>query len=540
MKLGMFDPPELDPYSRISGSELDSPEHRALARKIANESMVLLKNDGVLPIKNLGTNIVVIGPLAEQGRVLLGNYNGQPSHTVTILEGIKKEFVGANVSFEPGTMFLSREAKPVPASALSVDGKPGVKVDFAQMDMSDINHPKRTAAFASRVDSVVDLSASPLPEGAKGVRQLSVQWTADLTAPETGDYNLGMISSGSFRIRLNGNSVTSAWDSNGAESRVGRVHLEAGKPAKLEVTYSPNESGETVAKLVWVKLDLKPQPEAIEAARKADVVVAVVGITSELEGEEMQVVEPGFKGGDRTSLDLPAPEEELIEELGATGKPLVVVLTNGSALGVNWAKEHANAILEAWYPGEEGGTAVAETLSGANNPAGRLPVTFYKDVAQLPAFEDYAMKGRTYRYFEGTPLFPFGYGLSYTTFGYKDLKLPDQALAAGEDLHASVTVTNTGKVAGDEVVQLYINFPAVAGAPGKALRGFKRIHLDPGAAQEVHFELKPRDLSIVTDAGVPEVPAGEFTVSVGGGQPGTSAPTVAGSFKVSETQTLPE
>ena len=295
-----------------------------------------------------------------------------------------------------------------------------------------------------------------------------------------------------------------------------------------------------MAKLVWVKLDLKPQPEAIDAARKADVVVAVVGITSELEGEEMQVVEPGFKGGDRTSLDLPAPEEELIEELAATGKPLVVVLTNGSALGVNWAKEHANAILEAWYPGEEGGTAVAETLSGANNPAGRLPVTFYKDVAQLPAFENYAMKGRTYRYFEGTPLFPFGYGLSYTTFGYQDLKLPDQPLAAGENLHASVTVTNTGKMAGDEVVQLYLKFPAVAGAPNKALRGFQRIHLEAGASQQVRFDLKPRDLSIVTDVGAPEVPAGEFTVSVGGGQPGTGAPAVAGSFKVSEAQTLPE
>ena len=540
MKLGMFDPPELDPYSRISGSELDSPEHRALARKIANESMVLLKNDGVLPIRGFGTNIAVIGPLAEQGRVLLGNYNGQPSHTVTILEGIKKEFVGANVTFSPGTMFLSREAAPVPASALSVDGKPGAKVDFAQMDTSDINHPKRTAAFASRIDPVVDLSSAPLPEGAKGVRQLSVQWTADLTAPETGDYNLGMVSSGSFRIRLNGKPVTSAWDSNGAESRVGRVHLEAGKAAKLEVTYSPNENGEQVAKLVWVKLDLKPQPEAIEAAKKADVVVAVVGITSELEGEEMQVDEPGFKGGDRTSLDLPGPEEQLIEALAATGKPLVVVLTNGSALGVNWANEHANAIVEAWYPGEEGGTAVAETLSGANNPGGRLPVTFYKDVAQLPAFEDYAMKGRTYRYFEGKPLYPFGYGLSYTSFGYKDLKLVEKSLAAGEDLHASVRVTNTGKVAGDEVVQLYLKFPAVAGAPDKALRGFKRVHLDAGASQEVQFDLKPRDLSIVTDAGVPEVPAGEFTVTVGGGQPGTDAPTVAGAFKVKESQTLPE
>jgi beta-glucosidase len=217
-----------------------------------------------------------------------------------------------------------------------------------------------------------------------------------------------------------------------------------------------------------------------------------------------------------------------------------VVLTNGSALGVNWAKEHANAILEAWYPGEEGGTAVAETLSGANNPAGRLPVTFYKDVAQLPPFADYAMKGRTYRYFEGQPLYPFGYGLSYTTFAYKDLKLPGKPLVAGEDLSASVTVTNTGKVAGDEVVQLYLKFPGVDGAPNKALRGFQRIHLEPGASQELHFDLRPRDLSLVTDAGEPEVPTGEFTVSVGGGQPGTGATTVAGTFKVKETQALPE
>ena len=547
MKLGMFDPPELDPYSRISGSELDSPEHRALARKIAKEAMVLLKNDGVLPIKSLGTNIAVIGPLAEQSGVLLGNYNGQPTHTVTILEGIKKEFVGANVTFEPGTGFLSREASPVPASALSVDGKPGAKIDFAQLDTTDINHPKRTAGFGSRIDPVVDISVAPMPAEAKGIRQLSVHWESDLTAPETGDYNLGLISSGFFRLRLNGKPVTSAWDSNGAESKVGRVHLEAGKPARLEVDYSPGEGSEPVAKLVWEKLDMKPQSAAIEAAKKQAAasgqpqqVVAVVGITSELEGEEMQVDEPGFKGGDRTSLDLPAPEEALIEELAATGKPLVVVLTNGSALAVNWAKEHANAILEAWYPGEEGGTAVAQTLSGANNPGGRLPVTFYKDAAQLPPFEDYAMKGRTYRYFEGEPLFPFGYGLSYTTFGYTDLKLPEKPLAAGEDLHASVTVTNTGKVAGDEVVQLYLTFPPVAGAPKRALRGFQRIHLEPGAFLGVQLVLNSRQLGIVTEAGVPEVPAGEFRVSVGGGQPGTGAPTVTGTFKVKETQTLPE
>ncbi|HEY1254345.1 MAG TPA: glycoside hydrolase family 3 C-terminal domain-containing protein, partial [Terracidiphilus sp.] len=280
--------------------------------------------------------------------------------------------------------------------------------------------------------------------------------------------------------------------------------------------------------------------EAIAAAKSADVVVAVVGITSELEGEEMKVTEEGFKGGDRTSLDLPKPEEELIESLSAAGKPLVVVLVNGSALGVNWAQAHANAILEAWYPGEEGGAAVAETLSGKNNPAGRLPVTFYKSIDQLPPFENYAMKGRTYRYFEGEPLYPFGYGLSYTTFSYSGLTLPATPVAAGSPVVAEVTVTNTGKLAGDEVAQLYLEFPKVGGAPLKALRGFQRIHLDPGASQKLRFELRPRDLSIVTEAGEPIIAEGQYMLSIGGGQPHTSAQVVEHGFEVKGTLALPE
>jgi beta-glucosidase len=206
-----------------------------------------------------------------------------------------------------------------------------------------------------------------------------------------------------------------------------------------------------------------------------------------------------------------------------TGKPLAVVPLNGSALAVNWINDHADAVLEAWYPGEEGGAAVAETLSGKNNPAGRLPVTFYKDVSQLPNFEDYGMANRTYRYFSGKPLFPFGYGLSYTTFSYSDLSVPTQAVAAGQPLNADVTVTNTGKVAGDEVVQVYLKFPDVKGAPQIALRGFQRIHLEPGASQKVHFELKDRDLGMVTELGSPIVAAGDYTISIGGGQPDTGA-----------------
>jgi len=540
MKLGMFDPPEMVPYSKIDESQLSSAEHRDMARKIADESMVLLKNDGTLPLKTSGIKIAVIGPLADRTKVLLGNYNGSPTHTVSILEGLRKEFAGASIQYVPGSQFMSQDADSVPAAALTAGGKPGISVSYSKLDMTDINSPEAMKPLATRSESTVDASAKPFPTEVANVHPLVIRWDGEITAPETGDYNLGMKSNGFFRLQLGGKNVTSSWGGDGNEAKLGRVHLEAGKPTALHVEYGPPETGTPIARLVWSKVDLKPQPEAIAAAKKADVVVAVLGITSELEGEEMQVSEPGFEGGDRTSLDLPKAEEDLLEALVATGKPVVLVLTNGSALAVNWAKEHVNAIVDAWYPGEEGGTAVAETLSGKNNPAGRLPVTFYKDVSQLPNFQDYTMKGRTYRYFEGAPLYPFGYGLSYTTFAYSALSLPTAALSAGEPMTAQVTVTNTGKRAGDEVAQLYLKFPDVSGAPIRALRAFQRVHLEPGQSQAVRFDLKQRDLSMVSDAGEPVIPEGKYSVSVGGGQPDMDAPSVTGSFEVKGSIVLPE
>ncbi len=541
MKLGMFDPPEMVPYNKIDEKLLDSAGHRAMARKMANEAMVLLKNDGVLPLKTAGVKIAVIGPLADQTKVLLGNYNGTPSHTVSILEGIRNEFGGATVNYVAGTQFLGNDGVPVPASALTVDGKPGIKASYAKLDMSNLNNPAAAKPVAVRVEATIDASASSLPAEAAAVKPLTIHWEGMLTAPNTGDYNLGMAAAGYFRMQLDGKDVTSSYGGDGKAAKLGRVHLEGGKPAKLQVDYAFGFGGDEIAaKLMWSKVDLKPQPAAIDAAKAADVVVAVVGITSELEGEEMQVQEEGFKGGDRTSLDLPKPEEALLEAVAATGKPLVVVLTNGSALGVNWAKAHANAILDAFYPGEEGGAAVAETLSGKNNPAGRLPVTFYKDVSQLPPFEDYAMKGRTYRYFEGEPLYPFGYGLSYTSFSYSNLTGPTDPVQAGSPASFDVTVTNTGKTAGDEVAQLYLEFPIVPGAPLRALRGFQRVHLDPGASQAVHFRLRPRDLSMVTEAGEPIVAEGQYTISVGGGQPHSGAQVVNSTFTIKGQQILPE
>jgi beta-glucosidase len=266
----------------------------------------------------------------------------------------------------------------------------------------------------------------------------------------------------------------------------------------------------------------------------------VVGITSKLEGEEMKVDVPGFKGGDRTSLNLPAEEEALLGALKGSGKPLVVVLMNGSALAVNWANDHANAILEAWYAGEEGGTAIAQTLAGANNPGGRLPVTFYKGIEQLPEFEDYAMKNRTYRYFAGEPLYPFGYGLTYAKFEYSNLKLSSPELEAGNPVSVEVDVRNSSRRAGDEVVELYVNFPKLPGAPRRALRGFTRVHFDAGQTRHVTLALPPRALSYVNEAGDRMVSAGDYVISAGGGQPGTPAAQADARLSIRGEQKLPE
>ena len=540
VKLGMFDPPEMVPYSTIDEKELDTPEHRAMAHALANESMVLLKNDGTLPLKPGALKIALIGPLADQAKYLLGNYNGVPTHTVSVLEGLKAEFPEAQITFVPGTQFLRNDGDTVPASAFTTsDGKPGVKLEFAT---GEIFGGKPTIV-ATRDVTTVDLRAGDVPQEATGKYPMRAEWSGLLAPTESGDYSIGVrFQAGFAKVSVNEKPVAQGWagaDDVG-QTKVGHVHLEQGKKVSLKVEYSKPNAGPIRAQMIWSKYDPKPSSEAIAAARDADVVVAVLGITSELEGEEMPVSEEGFKGGDRTSIDLPKPEEELLEAVTATGKPVVLVLANGSALAVNWAREHANAILESWYAGEEGGAAIAETLSGKNNPAGRLPVTFYTGIEQLPPFEDYVMKGRTYRYFEGRPLYPFGYGLSYTTFSYSGLTLPTSGIKAGDSLTAKVMVTNTGKRDGDEVAQLYLAFPHVAGAPLRALRGFKRVHLKAGESQTVQFELRDRDLSMVTEAGAPIIAKGKYSVSVGGGQPNTEAPSVSGTFQMKGTKTLPE
>lgn len=538
MKLGMFDPPELVPYSRIDEKKLDSAEHRAMAREIANKSMVLLKNDGILPLKKGPTRIAVVGPLADQTRYLLGNYTGQPTHTVSVLEGLKAEFPEAQINFVAGTQFLRKDGVPVPASVFTTaEGQPGLNQEFATGQLFG----GKPTVLATRSVSSVDAKSADIPSEASNKSPLLVQWNGFLTPTETGEFRIGLRFQGGFAsVFVDGKQIAQGWGGSEVETKVGRVHLEQGKKVAIKVNYSLRNGELKVAQLIWSKYDPRPSPDAIEAAKNSDVVIAVLGITSELEGEEMPVDEEGFKGGDRTSLDLPKPEQELLEAVSATGKPVVLVLANGSALSVNWAKQHVNAILESWYAGEEGGAAIAETLSGKNNPAGRLPVTFYTGVEQLPPFGDYSMNDRTYRYFKGKPLYPFGYGLSYTTFSYSGLTLPKNPIKAGDPLVMDVTVTNTGKRDGDEVAQVYLSFPNVAGAPLRALRAFKRVHLKPGESQKLRFELQERDLSMVSEAGEPMIAEGQYSVSVGGGQPDTGAPTVIGRFQVKGTKKLPE
>ena len=534
-RLGEFDPPELVRYTQTGDSEIDSEAHRSLALQTARESMVLLKNDGILPLNSQFKNIAVIGPSAESTRVLLGNYSGTPSRATSALQGIRKIFPNAHVTYAAG-MNLLREEERVPASVFSTeDGKPGLSAQYYP------NKEFSGPPLLERLDRYVNVE--PPPQGPNslaqppGPNEFSVRWTGFLAPVESGTYQLRPTAS-SNRLWLDGNLIIDTSAVGGDAPKAAIVKLEKGHRYAFRLEAVSRDDGG--ATLVWLPLLPDPLRDAVAAAQSADVIVAFAGITSQLEGEELQVSLPGFKGGDRTSLDLPKEEEELLQALKNTGKPLVIVLMNGSALSVNWADKNANAILEAWYPGEEGGTAVAETLAGLNNPAGRLPVTFYKSVEQLPPFEDYALKNRTYRYFTDEPLYPFGYGLSFSKFAYRHLKLTRDKLNAGDPLELGVDVKNSSSREGDEVVQLYLEFPNVPGAPLRALRGFQRVHLPAGESRHVRFSLNPRDLSMVNEAGEHVVASGAYHLSIGGGQPGTNAESVRTSFVIRGEAKLPD
>jgi beta-glucosidase len=529
IKLGMFDPPERVKWTRIPYSVNDSPENSRLAEETARKSIVLLKNErGVLPLsKDVGT-IAVIGPNADDVEVLLGNYNGTPSHPVTPLEGIRKKagsstevIYARGCDIAEGVPFY----EPVPDAALLTEvdgeGRSGVTLEFFD-NLNFEGDPVRT-----EVQPNIKVSwdnRSPYPE--LTYNRYSVRWSGTVTVPETGDYSF-RAAGGFGRLFLDGKPHGGTF---GMTPQF--VNLKAGKPYPIKVEI-PDRFGRMNIELQWSINNRDYTAEAIAAARKADVAVLFLGLSPRLEGEEMPVQVEGFSGGDRVSIDLPKVQEELMRAVIATGTPTVLVLLNGSAVAVNWADANIPAIVEAWYPGQAAGTAIADVLFGDYNPGGRLPITFYKSLDKMPPFDDYSMKERTYKYFTGDPLYPFGHGLSYTTFAYSDLEVPE-SVPAGKPVNVSVTVANTGARAGDEVVQVYVSDrEASVPVPIRKLAGFKRITLEAGSSQKVSFTIDPRELSLITDDTRRMIEPGVFNLSIGGKQPG-----FAGTADAATTQTV--
>lgn len=565
IELGMFDPEKSVPYNSIPFSEDDSTAHRTLAQKAAEEAMVLLKNEnGTLPLKAGGKagvkTIAVVGPNAASLLALEGNYNAIPSHPVLPVDGIAAQFAGATVLYAQGAPYADGLELPAPRTLFhTANGAEGLTgAYFANADLTG-------TPVVTGTDSQIDFDwthASPVPGLSQG--NYSVRWTGTLTPPRPGAYQFG-IKVGrcggcanrerdvrDLAITVDGKPVdvtrhTPGTDEPDTVMPEFDLTFADARPHAITIEYRHSRATDVdIVSLRWMAPAAAELDQAVAVAKKADVVVAFVGLTSELESEETPVHAEGFSGGDRTSIDLPATQEKLLEAVGAvckqTGKPLVVVLENGSALAVNWAATHADAILEAWYPGEAGGAAIAQTLAGKNNPGGKLPVTFYTGVNELPAFENYSMRNRTYRYYTGEPLYGFGYGLSYTRFAFSGLKLSDPSLQAGKGLIVEADVKNTGKLAGDEVAELYMMPPKTDLSPQRQLIAFDRVHLRPGERKHLRFQLDPRQLSVVDATGKRAMMAGQYTLSLGGGQPDATpaAPGATGKFAITGEQDLPK
>ncbi len=519
-KLGMFDPPEMVPFSKIPYSENDSEEHRKLALKAAQESIVLLKNDkNTLPLKKNLKKIAVIGPTADSYDMLLGNYNGTPSRYSTPLTGITEKVNGkTEVVFEQGCNLVEDGPilNPIKTEMVSFEGKPGLKMEYFKETNLE-GEP-----FFSEVNEMGNASFIQfrrIPGMERGMKY-SVRWTGKLTMPVSGDIEFTVSGDDGYRLFIDGNPIVEDWTNHEqATTKSNHIQLEKGKSYDFKVEFFQN-TGFPRLTVEWDIYNTDHFKNAVDLAKSSDAVIFVGGITARLEGEEMRVSYDGFSGGDRTKISLPKVQEDLIKALHETGKPVILVLTSGSALGAVWEKENIPAIVQLWYPGEEGGTALADVLFGDCNPSGRLPVTFYQSVDQLPPFNDYNMKGKTYRFFEGEPLWAFGYGMSYTTFDYSDFKVPEK-MKTGEDLNVSVKVKNTGKMAGSEVVQLYLKCPdASVPVPLKSLEGIKKVNLNPGEEMTVEFMLDPQQMAVFYDDGNFMMEPGFVEVYVGGSQPG--------------------
>jgi beta-glucosidase len=526
-RLGMFDPSDRVPYAKIPISENDSAAHRQLAREAARQAIVLLKNEaGALPLGASVRRIAVVGPSADDPVALLGNYNGVSSRQVTPLEGIERQFPNAVVRHALGATYTGVTPALVPSAFLAPPDGNGHGLLAEYFPNDDLQGEPALRRREAR--AYLDMATEPADVLAGvGREKYSVRWTGTLTPPAAGEHQVIVRTNrwnrtGRARLFLDdreldlgGGPSTQVTSTQAAPAfrrpAPAKVQLEAGRTYAVRVEFRQTGAGGSL-QLAWIPPAAAALAEAEALARDSDVAIVCVGLSSDLEGEEMRGLDiPGFRGGDRTALELPEPQEALVKAVTATGRPVIVVLTSGSAVALNHAAAHAKAVLAAWYGGEEAGSAIAETLAGASNPAGRLPVTFYTSADQLPPFTDYAMRGRTYRYFTGAPLYPFGFGLSYSSFAYSDLSA--KRTSAGAEVR--VAVRNTSARDGDEVVQLYLAGGSAEGAPIRSLRGFQRIRLKAGERREVTFVIPSENL-----------PRSAVEVSVGGGQPLAGIPHV--------------
>jgi beta-glucosidase len=526
----MFDADGKSPYADIPASENNTPAHRNLALQAARESIVLLKNDGTLPLRGSIHTIAVVGPDAEMLESIEGNYNATAPDPVLPFEGIEKQFGDrTRIEYAQGSIFVEGAGAPIPSTALRPDAssrQSGLKGEY--FDHADFSGEPRL----DRVDRTIDFDWNRVPP-AQGIpaSAFAVRWSGKLVPPAAGDYVLEATGpKDRAQIYLDGKLIASGNDS-------ARLHFADTTPHAIRVEYI-HQSEDKDFELDWQPPEEALRDSAVKVAREADVVVAFVGLSPDLEGEEMHVKASGFDGGDRTRIELPDVQDKLIRALLGTDKPVVIVLMSGSAIALSSDAQRANAILEAWYPGEEGGDAIAETLAGQNNPAGRLPVTFYRSTGDLPSFKDYSMANRTYRYYTGPVLFPFGYGLSYSHFLIRNLRLSAKSIHAGDTLNANVAVTNISGRPGSEVVELYLALPTLPGAPHLSLEGLQRVQLAPGETGGITFELHPRDMSIVSPAGKRTIDSGLYRIWVGEGQPGFSHQGTAARFRISGTLDL--
>ncbi len=522
-RLGMFDPPSMVKYAQTPFSTLESPEHREHALKMARQSIVLLKNENnTLPLKKNLKKIVVLGPNADNPISILGNYNGIPSQLTTVLQGIKDK-VGNNtevvyekaVNFTSDTLLNYQDVR----EQYSVNGIKGVKAEYFT------NKDLEGSPVFTRTEDDINHFWQEGQVVAPGItaNNFSARYTTGFKAAASGDLTFELEADDGFRFMVGDSVVTDAWTRNRWGARTFKLAAKKDSIYHLVLEYWQGEGKGNVrlSAGTYRRTDFEALTDRF---KDADAFIFAGGISPQLEGEEMKVDYPGFEGGDRTSILLPKVQTELTKALSATGKPVVFVMMTGSAVAVPWEAQHVSAILNAWYGGQAAGTAVADVIFGDYNPAGRLPVTFYKDDADLPSFTDYSMQNRTYRYFKGTPLYGFGYGLSFTSFRYDQAVIP-ATVTRGKPVTLSVRVTNTGKLAGEEVAQLYlINQDRRVKSAQKALKGFQRVNLPPGESKILTFRLTSEDLSYVNEQGSATLYSGKMGISIGGSQPDETNP----------------